>query len=61
MSRGAQTFSSRVTVTKALKGAVNAGLSVRRIEIDKTGKIILFTGATGEPSASANEWDEVAK
>jgi hypothetical protein len=59
MSRGAQTF-KQGDVTKALKGAVNAGLKIKRVEIDKTGKIILFTGAAGEPT-SANEWDEAAK
>jgi hypothetical protein len=59
MSRGAQTF-RQGDVTKALKGAVNAGLSVKRVEIDKkSGNIILFTGAPGEPPASANEWDDV--
>jgi hypothetical protein len=57
MSRGAQSF-KQGDVTKALKGAVNAGLKIRRVEIDKTGKIILFTGAAGEPT-SANEWDDV--
>jgi hypothetical protein len=59
MSRGAQTF-KQGDVTKALKGAVRAGLKIKRVEIDKSGKIILFTGAAGEPM-SANEWDEVAK
>ncbi|WOH53837.1 tyrosine-type recombinase/integrase [Bradyrhizobium sp. sBnM-33] len=39
---------------------MNAGLKIKRVEIDKTGKIVLFTGAAGEPT-SANEWDEVAK
>jgi hypothetical protein len=58
MSRSAQTF-RQGDITKAVKGAVNAGLSVKRVEIDKAGKIILFTGAGGEPSTSANEWDDV--
>jgi hypothetical protein len=58
MSRGAHKF-KQGDVTKAVKGAVNAGLAVQRVEIDKTGKIILFTGASTE--ATANEWDEVAR
>jgi hypothetical protein len=59
MSRGQQSF-KQGDVTKALKGAVNAGLSVRRVEIDKkTGNIIVFTGALEEPPPSANEWDDV--
>ncbi len=58
MSRGAQSF-KQGDVTKAVKGAVNAGLKVQRVEIDKkTGNIILFAGRPGEPS-TANEWDDV--
>ena len=56
MSRGAQTF-KQGDVTKALKGAVNAGLSVKRVEIDKkTGNIILFTGAE-TPTVPADDLD----
>ena len=46
MSRGAQTF-KQGDFTRALKGAVKAGLDVKRAEIDKkTGNIILlFAGA----------------
>jgi hypothetical protein len=43
MSRGAQTF-RQGDVTKALKGAVKAGLKVERVEIDRDGKIVVFTG-----------------
>jgi hypothetical protein len=57
MSRGPQTF-KQGDVAKALKGALNAGLTIRRFEIDKDGKIIVITGGAGE-LASANEWDEV--
>lgn len=46
MSRAAQPF-TQGAVTRALKGARNAGLSVKRVEIDKAGKIILFAGETG--------------
>ncbi|WP_192740836.1 hypothetical protein [Bradyrhizobium sp. OAE829] len=41
MSRGAQTF-KQGDVTKAVKGAVNAGLEVQRVEIDQAGKIVNF-------------------
>jgi hypothetical protein len=57
VSRGAQTF-RQADVTKALKGAVNAGLKVARVEIDKAGKIVVFTGAEG--IRVVNEWDAVA-
>lgn len=56
MSRGVHKF-KQGDVTKALKGAVNAGVKVQRVEIDTTGKIILFTGSSTEPTA--NEWDDV--
>jgi hypothetical protein len=48
-------------VTKALKGAVNAGLSVRRIEIDREGKIVVVAGQPEEipTEANANEWNSV--
>ena len=43
MSRGAQTF-KQGDVTKALRGTVKAGLNVQRIEIDREGKIVVYTG-----------------
>jgi hypothetical protein len=62
VSRGAQSFTQN-DITKALKGAVKAGLNPRRTEIDKkTGNIIMtFTGApdAGEPPTDRNEWDDV--
>jgi hypothetical protein len=56
MSRGAQKF-KQGDITKAIKGAVNAGLSVRRVEIQE-GKIIAFAGQP-EKGATENEWDAV--
>jgi hypothetical protein len=59
VSRAAQTF-KQGDVTKALKGAVKAGLRVQRVEIDREGKIVVITG--GDMLASAitgNEWDNV--
>ncbi|SHH23031.1 hypothetical protein [Bradyrhizobium erythrophlei] len=59
MSRGSQTF-KQVDLTKALKGAANAGIKVRRIEIDKkTGNIVLYAGQADDPQAPKNEWDDV--
>jgi hypothetical protein len=56
MSRGAHKF-KQGDVTKAVKGAVNAGLSVKRIEI-QDGKIVLYAGRPDD-RAQANEWDDV--
>jgi hypothetical protein len=54
MFRGRQTF-KQGDVTKALKGAVNAGLSVKRVGIGN-GKIIVDPA----PSVvSGNGWDDV--
>jgi superfamily II DNA or RNA helicase len=41
MSRGAQAF-KQTDVTKAIKGARNAGLNVQRFEIDRSGKIVVI-------------------
>ena len=44
MSRGALKFNQR-DVTRGLKGAAKAGVSVSRFEVDKkTGNLIFFTG-----------------
>ncbi|WP_298106488.1 hypothetical protein [Bradyrhizobium sp.] len=60
MSRGVQTF-RQADLTKALKGAVAAGINVDRIEIDRAGKIVVVAGAAGKdtPESDANEWDDV--
>jgi hypothetical protein len=57
MSRGAHNF-KQGDVTKALKGAVNAGLAVRRFEIDRDGKIVVIAGRP-DSQEQANEWDAV--
>lgn len=47
-------------VTRAVKGAVAAGLSVGRVEIDRDGKIIVIAnGAMAAPAV--NDWDRVLK
>jgi hypothetical protein len=50
MSRSQQTFKQR-DVTKALKATVKAGIAVERVEIDKSGKIVIVTGFSNEASA----------
>lgn len=44
-------------VTRAVKGVTVAGLPVGRVEIDRAGKIVVFTGAA-ESQRLPNEWDE---
>jgi len=59
MSRGRQAF-KQGDVTKAVRGAVKAGVSVSRVEIDKkTGNIILFTGEVLPSATTGNEWDNI--
>ena len=60
MSRGAQNF-KQGDVTKAVKGAVNGGIEVHRVEICD-GKIVIFAGNGQAPSLgkpTSNEWDAV--
>lgn len=58
MARGPCTF-RQGDVTRAVKGAVAAGLQVQRVEIDKTGKIaIVAPEPEGEADRSATSWDE---
>jgi hypothetical protein len=43
-----------------LKGAADAGHSVRGLEVDPvTGVLRILFGEGGEPSDSGNSWDEV--
>jgi hypothetical protein len=60
MSRGAQTF-KQGDVTKALRAAAAAGVDVKRIEIDRAGKIVIVAGqpSRDDSSADVNEWDGV--
>jgi hypothetical protein len=57
MSRGAQPF-KQGDVTKAIKGTVRAGLSVKRVEVEN-GKIIVFTGEAPPSASTGNEWDDI--
>jgi hypothetical protein len=60
MSRGPLPF-RQTDVARAIKGAVAAGLTVQRVEVDKAGKIVVVVGETGktEPDTGANEWDRI--
>lgn len=58
MARRPLTFRQQDLV-RALKGAKAVGIEVARIEIDKSGKIVIVTGNTmGEHDNTCNEWDE---
>jgi len=49
-------------VTRAIKGAVAAGVEVARVEIDKDGRIVVFAKHDSQCGATPNPWDEaVAK
>jgi hypothetical protein len=63
MSRGPCTFRQQ-DVTRAVKAVVAAGMTLRRVEIDKNGKIVLDVGDAQAEGASVlqnqvNEWDTV--
>ena len=50
------------TLSKQVKAVSAAGVHIARVEIDKTGKIIIITAdPTEQPSETteANEWDRV--
>jgi hypothetical protein len=51
----------QIDVTRAVKGAVAAGLAVARVEVDqRTGKIVIFPEG-GQGASTGNEWDEVLR
>lgn len=61
MSRGAQSF-KQGDVTKAIKGAFNAGMTVKSVRIDKkTGDIILLADYVKDASDddAASDWGDV--
>jgi hypothetical protein len=60
MSKGQRSFKQGV-FTKALKGVVNAGLSIKRVKIDREGNfdIELITGRPDQEPDEMNEWDSV--
>ena len=59
MARAPSTF-RQLDLTRAVKAVTAAGVHITRIEIDKTGKIVIITAdTTGRPGEmmEANEWD----
>ena len=58
MARGKCTFRQR-DVTAAVKAVVAAGVEVARVEIDRSGKIVVVAGRTNNAPAR-NEWDGVS-
>ena len=59
MSRGPLSF-RQTDVARAIKGAVAAGLTVQRVEVDKAGKIVVVVGEAGKDIVATedNEWDK---
>ena len=65
MSRSNRIF-TQGDITRALKAAAKAGLSVRRFEIDLSGRIVVEAGQpeaslSSPANANANEWDGVVQ
>jgi hypothetical protein len=58
MPRHPSTFRQR-DMTRAVRAVVAAGVGVKRVEIDKSGKIVVITGGEDSASDRPNEWDEV--
>lgn len=46
----------QIDVTRAVKGAVAAGLSIGRVEIDRNGKIVMVVENSN--ATEINEWDK---
>jgi hypothetical protein len=59
MPRAPSTFRKN-DMTRAVEAVQAAGLPVRRVEVDKAGKIVVITGEDDPRRAeNANEWDSV--
>ena len=61
MARAPSAFRQQ-DVTKAVKAVTAAGVHIARIEIDKTGKIVIITANATDRAdgmTEANEWDRV--
>lgn len=60
MGRHAKTF-TQADVSRTVKGALNGGLAVGRVEIDKDGRIVLIAGRAAakpnDPAAAFDEWE----
>jgi hypothetical protein len=61
MARGTCTFRQR-DVTAAVKAVVAAGVAIARVEVDKSGKIVIIANSpneVAEEGVGSNEWDSV--
>jgi hypothetical protein len=61
MARAPSTFRQQ-DVTRAVKAVTAAGVHITRIEIDKSGKIVIITARPPDQAGEtkeANEWDRV--
>ena len=61
MSRRPSTFRQR-DVAAAIRGAIAAGCTVARVEVDKDGRIVVIMidkEQSPEKAAGANEWDDL--
>jgi len=61
VARAQLTF-RQTDVTRAIRAAQAAGVSVGRVEIDKSGKIVIVAGSpanSNEPGDESSEWDDV--
>ena len=45
-------------LTRALRGAEKGGLCVERVEIEASGKIVIFSGLAASCRGPSNPWDE---
>jgi len=61
MARAPSTFRQQ-DVTRAVKAVTAAGVHIARVEIDKTGKIVIITADTPDQPGKmreVNEWDRI--
>jgi hypothetical protein len=61
MARAPSTFRQQ-DVTRAVKAVTAAGVHIARVEIDKTGKIVIITADEADrlgETTEANEWDRI--
>lgn len=58
MARSAHAI-TQANVRRAVKGAVDAGMIVKRVEIDREGRIVIVTGKKEDviEREGSNEWD----